>query len=142
MKKHITEFVGIDLGDRISMVHVRNQAGDFVKEMRLPTTQTALEREFSRRAPLRIAMEVGSHSRWVSRQLQSYGHEVVVANARKLRLIYQNPRKSDRVDAEYLARLVRLDMELLSPVAHRGQEAQQHLALLRSRDSQRSGHSW
>lgn len=135
MNKHITEFVGIDLGDKKSMVHVRNQDGEFVEETRLPTTATALERKFGQRAPMRIAIEVGSHSRWISRQLKSYGHEVVVADARKLRLIYENPRKSDRVDAKYLAKLVRLDMSLLSPVAHRGEEAQQHLAILRARDS-------
>lgn len=135
MNNHITEFVGIDIGDKKSMVHVRNQDGEFVEETRLPTTATALERKFGQRAPMRIAIEVGSHSRWISRQLKSYGHEVVVADARKLRLIYENPRKSDRVDAEYLAKLVRLDMSLLSPVAHRGEESQQHLAILRARDS-------
>lgn len=135
MNKHITEFVGIDLGDKKSMVHIRNQDGEFVEELRIPTTQAALLRTFGGRKPLRIALEVGGHSRWVSAQLKSLGHEVVVADARKLRLIYQNPRKSDRVDAEYLARLVRLDQELLSPVVHRSKRAQQHLAILRSRDS-------
>jgi transposase len=78
---------------------------------------------------------VGGHSRWVSQELKKYGHEVIIADARKLRLIYENPRKSDRVDAEYLAKLVRLDPSLLSPVIHRGAVAQQHLAILRARDS-------
>jgi transposase len=78
---------------------------------------------------------VGAHSRWISRQLSEYGHEVIVADARKLRLIYQNPRKSDRIDATYLAKLVRLDKSLLAPIRHRGEVAQQHLALLRSRES-------
>nr|NIO10090.1 IS110 family transposase [Deltaproteobacteria bacterium] len=135
MNKHITEFVGIDLGDKKSVVHVRNQDGEFVEETCLPTTKTALKRAFHKRNPLRIAIEVGAHSRWVSHQLASYGHDVVVADPRQLRLIYKNPRKSDRVDAEYLARLVRIDPELLSPVSHRSKEAQQHLAILRSRDS-------
>ena len=119
MNKHITEFVGIDLGDKKSVVHVRNQDGEFVEETCLPTTQTALERAFRQRTRLRIAIEVGTHSRWISQQLTSYGHDVVVADPRQLRLIYKNPRKSDRVDAEYLARLVRIDPELLSPVSHR-----------------------
>jgi transposase len=70
----------------------------------------------------------------VSRLLRGLGHEVVVADARQLRLIYQNPRKNDRVDAEYLAKLVRLDESLLAPIRHRGEEAQQDLAILRSRD--------
>jgi transposase len=135
MNKDITKFVGIDLGDRTSMAHVLNQAGEFEEETRLPTTAKALEREFRGRSRMRIAIEVGAHSRWVSRQLRGYGHEVIVADARKLRLIYQNPRKSDRVDATYLAKLVRLDESLLAPIRHRGETAQQHLALLRARES-------
>ena len=49
---------------------------------------------------------------------------------RRLRLIYESDRKSDRVDAESLARLGRLDPRLLCPVQHRGAEAQADLALL------------
>jgi len=135
MSKHNTKYVGIDLGDKTSLIHVLDEVGEFIEETRIPTTTAALKREFSQRVPLRIAIEVGGHSRWVSRELSSYGHEVVVADARKLRLIYENPRKSDRVDAEYLARLLRLDANLLSPILHRGEEAQKHLAILRSRDS-------
>ena len=135
MNKDNTKYVGIDLGDKTMLVHVRDEAGEFVEETRLPSTAKALEREFGQRASMQIAIEVGGHSRWVSRMLSSYGHKVIVADARKLRLIYENPRKSDRVDAEYLAKLVRLDPSLLSPVKHRGEEAQKHLAILRSRDS-------
>jgi transposase len=135
MKKDNTKYAGMDLGDKTMWVHVRDEAGEFIEETRLPTPAAALEREFGQCTPMRIAIEVGGHSRWVSRLLSSYGHEVVIADARKLRLIYETPRKSDRVDAEYLAQLVRLDPSLLSPVQHRGEEAQQHLAILRSRDS-------
>jgi transposase len=135
MNKDITKFVGIDLGDRTSMIHVLNQEGEFVEENRLPTTATALQRKFEDQPRMRIAIEVGGHSRWVSRQLSGYDHEVIVADARKLRLIYQNTRKSDRVDATYLAKLVRLDESLLAPIRHRGEVTQQHLALLRSRES-------
>lgn len=84
--------------------------------------------------PCRIAMEVGSHSRWASQTLKDLCHEVIVADARKLRLIYDNPLKDDKVDAEYLARLARLDPKLLSPVYHRGQDAQAHLTVIPSRD--------
>jgi transposase len=37
---------------------------------------------------MRIAIEAGTHSPWVSRVLEECGHEVLVANARKIRLIY------------------------------------------------------
>jgi transposase len=81
----------------------------------------------------RIALEVGTHSPWVQRLLEECGHEVVVANPRKLRMIYQNDSKDDGVDAESLARVARMDPKLLRPIRHRGRRAQQHLALLRSR---------
>ena len=71
----------------------------------------------------------------MSRLLAELGHEVIVANPRKLRLICQNDSKSDRVDAEYLARVGRLDPALLAPPTHRDAETQADLALLRSRNA-------
>jgi transposase len=56
-----------------------------------------------------------------------------VANARHLRCIYQNQRKSDAVDARTLARVGRLDPALLCPIRHRGEEGQRDLTLLRAR---------
>jgi transposase len=134
MFNNSTVFIGIDLGDKHSVVIILDQDGEVIEESRIPTTQTAFTRKFSSFHPSRIAMEVGTHSRWVSKTLKDLGHEVIVADARKLRLIYDNPRKEDRVDAEYLARLARLDPKLLSPVFHRSQEAQAHLAVIHSRD--------
>jgi transposase len=71
----------------------------------------------------------------VSRVLKECGHEVLVANARKLRLIYANKRKTDEVDAENLARLARLDPKLLYPLKHWGEDSQTHMALIRSRQA-------
>ena len=84
---------------------------------------------------VRIALEAGTHSAWASRVLATCGHDVLVANPRKLRLVYENDKKSDAVDAEYLARLARLDPKLLSPIQHRSAEVQQDLAVLRARDA-------
>ena len=84
---------------------------------------------------MRIAIEAGTHSPWVSRVLEECGHEVLVANARKLRLIYANKRKTDQIDAEILARLARLDPKLLYPLKHRGEDSQAHMALIRSREA-------
>jgi transposase len=83
---------------------------------------------------MRIAIETGTHSPWVSRLLEECGHEVLVANARKVRLIYANKRKTDEVDAENLARLARVDPKLLYPLKHRGEESQAHMAIIRSRE--------
>lgn len=134
MTKHNTVFVGIDLGDKHSEVCVMNEQGDIVARDRIATSSQALHRYFGAMAPARIAIEVGTHSPWISRLLESLGHQVLAANPRKVRLIYRNPLKSDRVDAQWLARLVRFDASLLSPIHHRSAQAQKDLAVLRSRD--------
>jgi transposase len=101
---------GLDLGDRYSYLCLLDtESGEVVEEGRLRTTPEALRRRFASEPSLRIAMETGTHSPWVSRLLEECGHEVLVANARKLRLIYANKRKTDEIDAENLARLARLD---------------------------------
>ena len=125
--------VGLDLGDRYIQVCILDEAGAILEESRLPNKRVALERRFSGSEPLRIVLEAGTHSPWVSRLLEEFGHDVIVANPRKLRLIYMNDSKSDRVDAEYLARVGRLDPQLLAPLRHRSAQTQEDLALLRSR---------
>lgn len=130
----VMEIVGLDLGDRFSgACSVGHDTGEIVREWRVPTTPQGLARDFEGRPAVRIALEVGTHSPWVSRLLASWGHEVLVANPRKVRLIAHNRRKSDRFDSRTLARLARLDPELLSPVRHRSSVSQQDLAVLRAR---------
>lgn len=125
---------GLDLGDRASQLCVLDvESGAVIEETRLATTASVLRHRFAGVGRLRIALEVGTHSPWVSRLLEDLGHEVWVANPRKLRLIYENRQKDDRVDAEYLARLARVDPRLLAPVTHRGAAAQADLARVRSR---------
>ena len=126
----------MDLGDRYRRLCVLDAAtGEVIEEARLATTPGALTQRFSSCRPMRIAIEVGTHSPWVSRLLSRFGHKVIVANARKLRLIYKNQRKNDAIDAMYLARLARMDPKLLAPIQHRGEAAQATLAVLRSRDA-------
>ena len=127
--------VGLDLGDRHIQVCVVDEAGEVIEEARLATKPEALRRRFLGADQLRIVLEAGTHSPWVSRLLAELGHEVIVANPRKLRLIYANDSKSDRVDAQYLARVGRLDPALLAPLTHRGADTQADLALLRSRNA-------
>src|SRR5215472_12904542 len=81
----------------------------------------------------RMAMETGAHSPWVSRLLAELGHEVIVAHARNVQLITESRRKDDRIDARTLARLARIDPQLLSPVKHRSAKAQMHLTEIRAR---------
>ena len=126
--------VGVDLGDRVSHVCVLDEEGELVERGKVQTTREGLSRRFEGHARMRIALEVGTHSPWVSRHLKELGHEVLVANPRKTRLIYQNRGKQDPVDAEALARIARLDPKLLYPVEHREESVAQDLAVLRSRD--------
>jgi transposase len=91
---------GVDLGDKYShLCLIDTASGEVMEEGRLPTTPEALKRRFASEQRLRIAIEAGTHSPWVSRLLEECGHEVLVANARKLRLIYSNKLKTDEVDA-------------------------------------------
>jgi transposase len=127
---------GLDLGDKYSYLCLIDQhSGEVMEEGRLRTTPEAFRRRFAPERPMRIAIEAGTHSPWASRVLEECGHEVLVANARKLRLIYSNKRKADEIDAENLARLARVDPKLLYPLKHRGEEAQAHMAIVRSRQA-------
>jgi transposase len=125
--------VGLDLGDRDSRYCILDEAGEMASEGKVATTKTGLNSVFGKMAPSRIALEVGTHSPWVSRHLAAMGHEVIVANPRKIKLITQSVKKNDRMDAEQLARLARVDPKLLSPIQHRGEEAQADLAVIRAR---------
>jgi transposase len=127
---------GLDLGDKYSyLCLIDTQSGEVIEEGRLRTTPEAFERRFASERALRIAIEAGTHSPWASRVLEECGHEVLVANARKLRLIYANKQKTDEIDAENLARLARVDPKLLYPLKHRGEDSQAHMALIRSRQA-------
>jgi transposase len=127
---------GLDIGDKYSyLCLIDTESGEVVEEGRLRTNPKAFRRRFASEQPMRIAIEAGTHSPWVSRLLEECGHEVLVANARKLRLIYANKRKTDEMDAENLARLARVDPKLLYPLKHRGQECQTHMAIVRSREA-------
>lgn len=127
--------VGMDLGDRTSHFCVLDEDGEVVERGKIQTTREGFRKRFEEQTGMRIALEVGTHSPWVSRFLKELGHEVLVANPRKTRLIYENRGKQDPVDAEALARIARLDPKLLYPVEHRPESVAQDLAVLRARDA-------
>ena len=125
--------IGLDLGDRTSYYSVLDESGQTVLEQRVSTTAKALREVFGGMPGSRIALETGMHSPWVSRLLSGLGHEVIVAHARNVRLIGESRKKDDRLDAQTLARLARIDPELLCPVRHRSQKAQADLTVIRAR---------
>lgn len=127
--------IGLDLGDKKHALCVINAAGEIIDERSITNHLESLRRLSKKYPKARIAFEVGTHSPWINRFLRSCGHEVIVANTRKLRAISANQRKSDKTDARILARLARVDPELLYPIEHGSEEAQKDLLQIKLRDN-------
>jgi len=125
--------IGLDLGDRSSWYCVLDESGQIQLEQRIRTNVKTLQEVFAAMPRSRIALEIGTHSPWISRLLSELGHKVIVANARKVRLIGESRKKDDRLDAQTLARLARIDPKLLYPVKHRSAQAQADLMTIRAR---------
>jgi transposase len=125
--------IGLDQGDRWSFYCVLNEAGKIILEQKVATTPQAMKQTFEKIPRSLMALETGTHSPWVSRLLRELGHQVIVAHAQKVQLITKSNRKDDRHDARTLARLARIDPELLGPVRHRSAKAQIHLTVIRAR---------
>jgi transposase len=126
--------VGIDLSDRKGCFHAIDDQGKKIEAGNVSLEAAQLQRWASNIPATVMAIEAGTHSPWVSRLLAGCGHEVIVANPVKVALITRNIRKSDAIDAEYLARLARFDRKLLYPIQHRGEQAQLDLQVIRTRE--------
>jgi len=127
--------IGIDVGDKRSDYCVLDGEGHKVEEAGLSNTAASLRKHFGGLRRARMALETGAQTGWISRELEALGHEVLVANARELRAISGSGRKSDRRDAEKLARYARVDPAILRPVRVRGAAAQLELGRIRARDA-------
>src|SRR5580765_2616268 len=125
--------IGMDLGDKTSRYCLLSDEGEILQEGQVGTTKAGMTKTFGRIGRARIAIEVGTHSPWVSRLLRSFGHELIVANPRQVKLITESSRKDDRLDAQTLARLARIDPQLLRPIQHRSEKAQTALMVIRVR---------
>jgi transposase len=125
--------IGMDLGDKTSRYCVLGRNGELLSEGSVATTRKGMTQKFAGMRRCRVAMEVGTHSPWLSRWLASLGFETIVANARQVELISRNSRKNDRMDAQLLARLARVDPQLLRPIRHRSEQAQADLMTIRIR---------
>jgi transposase len=124
--------VGLDLGDRWSHWCELSANGERLRQGRVKTSEEALHEQATAWGKARVAMENGTHSGWVSRLLTKAGCEVYVANASRWRGT-AHASKNDRNDAESLARVVRVDPQLLFPLRHRSAQCQQDLAVVRVR---------
>jgi len=134
-EKQFKTIIGVDLADRKHQICVTDKDGVILEEKKIENTRDALSELADAYPNSLLAMEVGTHSPWISRLLTSLGMTVVVANPRKLKYITENTRKSDVRDARALAKLVRLDPEVLCPIKHRSEQAQQSLLIIKLRDT-------
>lgn len=127
--------IGLDLGDKRHTFCVLDSHGEVLKKSLLLNERNELAKLAGTYPGALVVMEAGTHSPWISRFLDSLGMEIVVANPRKTRAIWQSERKSDERDALVLARLGRADRNLLSPIVHGSEEAQHDLLQIKLRDS-------
>jgi transposase len=128
--------LGLDIGDRNSFYCVLNGEAEVQERDKCRTTEKELRAVFGKfPAGTRVAMEASTHSGWISRLLEEMGLDVLVGQPRKMPQIYKSVKKNDRVDAEKLARLARLDPNEMGPIQHRSAEMQMDLAVIRSRDA-------
>jgi transposase len=132
MKKGIT--VGMDMGDKNHTICTIDAEGEVLCRTTVANTSKAIRKYFGELKPCLVALEAGTHSGWVSRILEELGHDVLVGNPRKLRVIWDSDEKDDDRDAEMLARIARFDPHLLHPIHHRGREAHSDLAVIKARD--------
>lgn len=128
-----TTTVGLDISNKTANYCTLNRQGQVVAHGQVQLTYTDLHRHFANHRRARIALEVCGQSAWIGELLEHLGHEVIVANAREVRSITHSKRKSDRRDAEQLARLARLDPALLHPIQHRRVERRFDLMIIRGR---------
>ncbi len=127
--------VGVDLGDQWSNYCILGLAGETLAEGRFRTRKQEVAEFFQVLAMSRVVIEVGTHSAWVREVIAGFGHEVLVANPRLMDGAKRRRRKSDRIDAEKLARLGRMDPKSLHPIQHRSTEVREDLLVLRARDA-------
>ncbi|MFN0170000.1 MAG: IS110 family transposase [Bryobacteraceae bacterium] len=125
--------IGLDLGDRMTHYCVLDEKGELCIQGKLATTKTGLNPLLEQLPETRVVLEVGTHSPWASRHVSGMGHEVIVANPRRVSMISGSKRKNDRLDAEKLARLGRVDPKLLAPIHHRDEDVQRDLMEIRMR---------
>lgn len=131
MKDTIT--IGMDLGDRKNHVVVLDAEGEEIEVSVIANRKEDIREVCSRYPGAMAVIEAGTHSAWVSREIEQMGCNVLVGNPRKLRLIWDSTDKSDERDARILALICRMEPRLLWPISHRGVQAQCDLQALKSR---------
>jgi transposase len=127
--------VGLDVGDQWSNYCILGLEGETLAEGQLRTAREDVAEFFRALSGARVIFEVGTHSAWLREVVAGCGHEVLVANPRLMDGTKRRKRKNDRIDANQLARIGRVDPQSLFPIQHRSTEVRQDLVVLRARDA-------
>lgn len=129
--------VGLDLGDKKHEICELNWDGERTLTKSIANDSKSLNSFFDRYSKacnVRVAMEAGTSSAWISALLKARGFNVYVGNTRKMRAVWDTDCKTDERDAEMIARIARFDLKLLYPIEHRNTQAQMDLAVIKARD--------
>ena len=129
------KYCGIDVHQKESEICILDETGEVIERSRIPTSRKALTGYFATKVRMQIVMEAGGSSQWVSRLIEESGHAALVCPPRQIRMIAESTLKSDKIDAEILARLGRVDSGFLGRVTHRSEEAQLLQANLTARSA-------
>lgn len=129
------KYVGVDLHKQvISLCVVMQKAGQrtVVERKTLRCDQPErIAAWFRELGPFQVTIEATSSYEWFVQLVEPLAERVVLAHPKKLRVIAESTRKTDRLDAQVLAEFLALDM---IPAAHRpSPRLREHRALVRQR---------
>lgn len=104
-------YIGVDVSDKSSYVYVTDGRGRKVESREIPSDKDGYRQYFKKwiNKPVEVAVEAGGHSRWIHDTLKKLGISVYIVNPNKVKLIAKNKKKTDKVDAIFLAKLLRID---------------------------------
>jgi transposase len=128
------KYVGIDLHKKSITVCVVNKARQILLRRRLECADTtAIRSFFAGLGPFEAVIEATASYEWLVRLIEPAARRVLLAHPKKLRVIAESVRKSDRLDAQVLAEFLALD---LIPTSYRPTPRQRdHRRLVRQRQS-------
>jgi len=125
-------FIGVDLHKKSITVCVMDEKRKVLARKTLACTQTDEIREFFRQfRPFKVVVEATASYPWFVELVEPLAEKVVLANPKKLRVIAESTKKTDRLDAQVLTEFLVLDMipESYQPTPR----LRQHRALVRHR---------
>jgi transposase len=125
-------YVGIDLHKKIIVTCVMNQDPKVTHRRSFAPSQTeAILAFFGELGPFQVAVEATASYEWLVALIEPLAQKVVLANPKKLRVIAESTKKTDKLDAQILAEFLARDM---IPQAHRPTARQrEHRTLVRHR---------